>query len=153
EAAPPGLVLEAEGPGRVGRRPADQTVAPTFFRAYAGSGLVSQRLARFQPTPRRLRVARIVSPLTRRAGRPAAKLPSAARSRVQRLVGWPKVRGLRWSSARNRSAPAGSKAACTVWGAREPGTSAAVPVALKAWMALRTVRSSQPRCRAMLGTG
>jgi hypothetical protein len=69
QARPPGLVLEAEGPGRVGRRQVDQAVARALFRAYAGSGLVSQRLARFQPTPRRLRVARIVSPLTRLAGR------------------------------------------------------------------------------------
>src|SRR5262249_40016175 len=111
QAAPPDLVLEAQDPGRVARRQADQAVAATFFRACAGSGLVTQRFARFQPIPSRLRVSRIVSSLTRSAVKPCSKLTSAARSSVHRLVGLPKVRGLWCSSARRRSAPAASKAA------------------------------------------
>src|SRR6266566_4665617 len=74
QARPPGLVLKAEHPLRVATCQADQAVATAFFRAYAGSGLVSQRLARFQPTPRRFRVARIVSPLTRSGVSPCSKL-------------------------------------------------------------------------------
>jgi hypothetical protein len=74
QARPLGLILKAEHPLRVGTRQADQTVATAFFRAYAGSGLVIQRLARFQPTPSRFRVARIVSPLTRSGVSPCSKL-------------------------------------------------------------------------------
>ena len=48
----------------MGVGPADQAVAPPFFRAYAGSGLVIQVLARNQRTPSRWRVARTVSPAT-----------------------------------------------------------------------------------------
>ncbi len=40
----------------VGRQ-ADQAVAATFFRAYSGSGLVIQRLARLQPIPSRVTTA------------------------------------------------------------------------------------------------
>src|SRR3712207_7718893 len=47
------------------RRQADQAVTRPFFRAYAGSGLVIQRFARFQPIPSRRMAWRIVSPLTR----------------------------------------------------------------------------------------
>jgi hypothetical protein len=39
-------------------------LARAFFRAYSGSGLVIQRLARFQRMPNRKSVARIVSPVT-----------------------------------------------------------------------------------------
>src|SRR5712692_10826197 len=88
QATPPGFVLETECPGRVGGRQVDQAVACTFFRAYAGSGLVSQCWARFQPTPRRFKVARIVSPLTGSAVTPCSKLTLAATARVHRLVGW-----------------------------------------------------------------
>src|SRR5579864_9168 len=151
-ATPPGLVLEAHGPLRVDSRQADQTVARPFFRAYSGSGLVIQCLARRQPTPRRASVARIVSPLTRAAVSPVAKLTSAARSNVQTLVWWPKTRGLRCSSARKCSAAAGSKAAWMVWGTEEPGVKAATPVRLNAWIALRTVCASQLRARAIAGT-
>ena len=87
---------------------ADQAVAPPFFRAYAGSGLVIQRLARSQRTPSRASVARIVSPVTAWSwSGPAVNASSAARSSVHRLVWCPKSRGLRCSSARSRSAAAG----------------------------------------------
>lgn len=42
----------------------DQPISSPFFRAYSGSGLSIQRLARSQRTPSRTSVARIVSPLT-----------------------------------------------------------------------------------------
>src|SRR5207244_9688013 len=71
-----------------------------FFRAYAGSGLVSQCLARFQPTPRRFKVARIVSLLTGSAVKPCSKLTLAAHARAHRLVGWLNVRGLWLNRAR-----------------------------------------------------
>ena len=49
---------------------ADQPVARRFFRRYAGSGLVIQVLARFQPTPSRISAWRIVSSLTEPGGDP-----------------------------------------------------------------------------------
>src|SRR5438876_5623377 len=150
QATPPRLVLEPEGPGRVSCRQLDQTVAGPFFRAYAGSGLVSQCLARFQPTPRRFKVARIVSLLTGWAVTPCSKLTLAASARVHRLVGWLNVRGLWCNRARNCSAWSASKAARLVWGRREPGRSAASPLVLNAWIASRTVWSSQPSWRAMV---
>ena len=153
QAAPPDLALEAEGPVGAGRRQADQAVAGAFFRAYPGSGLVIQRLARFQPTPRRLRVMRIVSSLTRCGVSPCSKPTSAASSRVHRPVGLPKSRGLRCSSPRSRAARSGSKARWIVLARFEPGRSAAGPRALKACSALRTVCSPQPSCRAIAATG
>src|SRR5215210_8847610 len=152
QAAPPDLVLEAEEPVGVGRRPADQAVARPFFRSYAGSGLVIQRLARSQRTPSRSSVVRIVSPLTRAVVNPWLKASSAAKSSVHRLVGWPKSRGLRCSRARSRSAAAGVQAAWSVWTAQDCLVRAATPAAWKAWIALRTVCSSQLRLRASRGT-
>ena len=67
--------------------------------AEAGSGLVIQCLARFHRTLRRASVWRMASPLTRRGRMPVAYATSATRSRVQTLVGFPKVRGLWWSNA------------------------------------------------------
>src|SRR5438067_3601515 len=151
QAAPPDLVLEPQGPGRVGRHQADQAIARTFFRAYPGSGLVIQRLARCQRMPKRSKVARIVSPLTRSAVSPRSKLTSAANSRVHTLVGFPKVRGLWCNRARSASPRAASKATWNRWGRDEPRRSAAGPRALKATMALRTVWASQPRWRAIWG--
>ena len=71
QATPPDLILEPQAPVWMGHRQADQAVARTFFRAYAGSGLVIQRFARFQPIPRRPIACRIVSSLTRSEVRPA----------------------------------------------------------------------------------
>src|SRR5918995_692051 len=133
QATPPHLVLEPQGPVRVGGCQADQAVARAFFRAYSGSGLVIHSLARFQRTPSRPRVARIVSPLTRVGVSPSAKLTSAASSRVQRLVGLPNVRGLWCKRARSRSASVGSKARWMVLAWCEPGVRAASPCWLKAW--------------------
>ncbi len=69
---PPNLVREAEQPVRVLLGQPDQAVAPSFLRAYSGSGLVIHSLARRQRTPMRASVARIVSSLTRVAVRPCS---------------------------------------------------------------------------------
>src|SRR5919106_2282259 len=151
QAAKPGLVLEAQGPVRMGGRQAAQPVARPFFRAYAGSGLVIHFLARCQRTPRRARVARMVSPLTRWGVSPCWKLTSAANSRVHTLVGWPKVRGRWCSKARNCAAFWPGKAAWMVWGREEPSWRLSRPDWLKALIALRTVCWSQPRWWAICG--
>src|SRR5262249_18106770 len=82
---------------------------------------------------------------------PAATLTSAAHSRVHRLPGLPKSRGLRCKSARSRSAASGPKTKRVRW-AREDGfCKHASPVALKACSASSTVWSSMPRYVAMRG--
>src|SRR5262249_39715570 len=65
QATPPGLVGEPQRPVGVLPGQSDQAVTLPFFRVYSGSGLVIQCLARFQPTPRRSKVWRMGSPLTR----------------------------------------------------------------------------------------
>ena len=85
---------------------------PSFFRAYAGSGLVIHCLARRQPTPSRLSVARTVSALTNSEVNPSAYDTSAAKPSVHRLVDLPKLRGLWCSRVRKRSACSASKALC-----------------------------------------
>src|SRR5215204_1516144 len=60
---PPALVFEAHCPLRIRLGYLHQSIAPSFFLSYRGSGEVIQRLARCQRTPRtRTRVARMVSP-------------------------------------------------------------------------------------------
>src|SRR4051794_26925596 len=151
--APPPLVLEPQRPARVGGHQMHQAIAGTVFRAYSGSGLVIQRLARCQRMPKRSRVARMVSPLIRAAVSPRSKLTSAANSKVQRLVGFPKVRGLWCNRARSCSPRAASKATRNRWGRDEPLRSAARPRVLNAASALRTVWASQPRWPAIWGAG
>src|SRR5436309_15066492 len=90
---PPDFVAKPQDPRRLGHGPLDQLVAPFFFRAYAGSGLVIQCLGRFQATRKRRRAKRMVSSLTRRGVRPWAKLTSAPSASVHRLVGFTSVRG------------------------------------------------------------
>src|SRR4029453_8091249 len=51
----PGLILEPKNPLRVALGQPDQPVASPFFRAYSGSGLSIQRLARSQRPPSRAR--------------------------------------------------------------------------------------------------
>jgi hypothetical protein len=94
QATPPDFIAKTEHPLGMGGSQADQTIALFFFLAYAGSGLVIQCLARFHRVWSMVRAWRIVSPLTRRGVIPAAYATSAAKSRVQTLVGLPKVRGL-----------------------------------------------------------
>jgi hypothetical protein len=87
QATPPGLVQKPERPTRMLLGEPDQPVAPPFFAAYSGSGLVIQPLARVQSSPTRWRVVRIVSPLTRRRWViPSATLTSASSASVQTLV-------------------------------------------------------------------
>src|SRR5262245_29965680 len=151
-ATPPGLVDKAQRPVAMLSRHSNQAVTPPFFRRYPGSGLVIQCLARFQPMPSRCSVARMVSPVTRVAVNPWAKLTSAAHSSVHRLLGLPKRRGLWCNSARNPSACAGPNAAGRRrLGRDEPLRNAGRPWALKACKASSTVWSSQPRCAAIRG--
>ncbi len=65
EAAPPGLVLETKSPRRMAFGEACQALESPFLLSYSGSGLSIHRLAFSQRTPTRLRVARMVSPVTR----------------------------------------------------------------------------------------
>src|SRR5215211_1563160 len=153
QAAPPHLILEPHGPGRMGGPQADQAIASAFFRAYSGSGLVIHRLARFQRSPKRAKVARIVSPLTRSRVSPCSKLTAAANSSVHTLVGFPKDRGLWCKRARSCSPRARSKATRNRWGREEPFRSAARPRVWNAAMALRTVWAVHPSCRAISGAG
>src|SRR5215217_8632906 len=108
--APPALITEAHRPIRIGLSYSHQSVAPSFFLSYRGSGEVIHRFARCQRTPsRRARVARMVSPETRLCVSPSSKATSAAISKVHRLVSWPNSLGERWSICRNRSALSSSK--------------------------------------------
>src|SRR5438552_18765764 len=106
---PPDFVAKPQDPRRLGHGALDQLVGPFFFRAYAGSGLVIQWLARFQATRKRRRAKLMVSSLTRRGVRPWAKLTSAASASVHRLVGLLNVRGLWCNRARRASRAPGSK--------------------------------------------
>ena len=54
QATPPRLIDNPQHPIRMLGGPVPQAVAPLFFRASWGSGLVIQRLARCQRTPRRV---------------------------------------------------------------------------------------------------
>jgi hypothetical protein len=55
EPAPPDRIANGQCPRGLGSGPLDQPVAPLFLRAYAGSGLVIQCLARFQRVCRAIR--------------------------------------------------------------------------------------------------
>src|SRR5215210_3831202 len=149
EAGEPALVLEAHNPPRMGLCQTDQPVAIPFLRAYSGSGLSIQRLARCQRSPNRSRVARMVSPLTRLSVRPCSKLTSAACSNVQKLSSTPKFLGLWCRSSFRAQAPSSSKAAWTSAGREEPFTRASSPRSSKSWMTSRTVCDPQPRERAI----
>src|SRR5512144_87872 len=156
EATPPDLVEEANRPDErllLLRDPAQQAVASGFFCWYNGSGLVIQRLARFQLIPNRLSVWRMVSMLTGRAIQPRRTHCLMSKSSVHRLVWKPKSRGGRCNSILNCSAVTSSRS--TVgrwWGRLDPACRAARPCWLNAWMAWRTVCSSQERAFAMRGT-
>src|SRR5579859_4194135 len=116
---PPGLIFKAQQPILVRERQANQPVTRVFLRAYAGSGLVIQSLARCQCTPKRSSAVRTVSSLTRYAVKPCSKLTSAASSSVQRLVSLPYLRGLSCSSPFRRSVPSSLKALRTPCGRLE----------------------------------
>lgn len=149
--APPDLIFEAQCPIRMVVSQANQPIPSPFFRAYPGSGLVIHFLARCHRTPRRAKVARMVSPLTLVGVNPCSKLTSAARSSPHKEVGLPYSRGLWCSMARNPSSRSPSKAAWIVWGRHEPFVRQATPDSLNAPMALRTVWGQQPNSRAICG--
>src|SRR5207245_287670 len=70
----------------------------------------------------------------------------------QRLVGWPKVRGLWCNKACSRSAPSAPKRSRVVWGREVPRCRPTTPWVLKARTTLRTVCSLHPTWRATRGT-
>src|SRR5829696_578778 len=151
--APPALVQETHRPRRTGLGEANQSVAASFFLSYKGSGEVIQRFARCHFTPRRRkRVARIVSPETRLCVIPSSKATSAAIESVQRLVSRPNSLGERCSSALKASALSSSKASRVLRGREDLAARAPTPLALKSWMASRTVCCPQPRFSAICGT-
>src|SRR5947209_10061277 len=152
KATPPDFVEKANSPLSLHTGPSNQAVPGDFFSVYWGSGLVIQCLARFQLIFNRKSVWRMVSALTWMLVQPSSTHTSATNSKVHRPVGLPKSRGLRCKSALNVSASTSARAVRKRCGRREPACSASGPFWLKAWMALRTVCSSQLRALAMLGT-
>jgi hypothetical protein len=104
QARKPSLVLEAQSPLWMALGEKDQPVSSPFFRAYSGSGLSIQRLARSQRTPSRESVARMVSPLTSSFVSPSSKVTSAASLSVQRVLCLPNSLGERCSSSRRERA-------------------------------------------------
>src|SRR5215204_2908837 len=151
KARKPGLILKAQNPLRMAPGEPDQPISIPFFRAYWGSGLSIQRLARFQRTPSLASVARMVSPLTCLSVRPSSKLTSAAIESVQKVLCLPNFLGSWWSICRRVSSPLSSKAAWTSLGRDEPALRASRPRALKSWMVLRTVWEPHPRFSAIRG--
>jgi hypothetical protein len=86
EARKPRLILEAQGPLGVAPGEPDQPISIPFFLSYSGSGLSRKRLALCQRTPRRDKLARMVSPVTLLWVMPSSKLTSAAICSVQRVL-------------------------------------------------------------------
>src|SRR5829696_3048080 len=151
EARKPSLVLEPHSPLWMALGEEDQPVSSPFFRAYSGSGLSIQCLARSQRTPSRESVARMVSPLTRSLVSPSSKLTSAASLSVQRVLCLPNSLGERCNSSRRASALCSSKAAWTSVGREEIALRASSPRSSKSWMASRTVCCPHPRFLAICG--
>ena len=149
ESTPPDLILETQSIFRMPGGEFNQAVAVSFFRAYAGSGLVIHCLARFQRTPSRCKAVRTASRLTRSGVNPCSKLTSAANSSVHRLVALPKSRGLWWSNARSCSAAALSNPRSIRCGFVEPGVNDDRPFRLNALIALRAVSVSHPNSAAI----
>ena len=123
QAGEPSLLLEAQSPLWMALGESYQPVSSPFFRAYCGSGLSIQRLARSQRTPSRESVARMVSPLTSSFVSPSSKLTSLASLSVQRVLCLPNSLGERCKSSRRErereSALCSSKAAWTSVGREE----------------------------------
>ena len=103
QAGEPDLVGKAERPARTAPASRISRSRRLFYERRSGSGLVSQRLARFQPTPRRNSAWRIVSPDSTLALSPCACATCASRVSVQVLLAWPKARGDWCRIARSRS--------------------------------------------------
>src|SRR5215203_5238882 len=151
EATPPRLIAEPKSPLGVGLGQCDQPVSIPFLRAYSGSGLSIQPLARCQLLPRRSKVARTVSPVTLFWVIPSSKLTSAAIASVHQVLCLPNSLGERCkSSCRASRLPSAPKAAWVRFGREEPAMRASRPRRLKSWMALRTVWEVHPRLLAIL---
>src|SRR5215203_5473507 len=151
KARKPGLILKAQYPLRIAPGEPYQSISIPFFRAYSGSGLSIQRLARFQRPPSLASVALMVSPLSCLSVRPSSKLTSAAIASVQKVLCLPNLLGWWWSISRRDSASPASKAAWTSLGREEPAWRPPRPRSLKSWMASRTVCEPPPRFSAMRG--
>src|SRR5262245_22319004 len=86
QAAPPHLILKADDPVGMPQGQRDQAITPLFFRAYCGSGLVIQCLARFQLVRRRCNARRMLSSLRHRSVTPCSWQTWAARASVHTPV-------------------------------------------------------------------
>jgi len=153
EPAPPRFIFIAQHPITVSRGKFFQPFKLLFFNAYCGSGLVIQFFARFHFTPRRLIALRITSRLTGALTSPCSKTTSAAKSKLQRLVGLPNWRGEECSRAFSCSHFDSSSMGLTVFGRRDFSSTEARPQVWKSLMTLRTVWVAQPKERAILDTG
>jgi hypothetical protein len=98
---PPSLIGKTQHPVSMLGGQAAQPITRLFLKAYGGSGLVIQRLARRQCTPKRLSAWRMVSRLTWCGVRPCSRQTSAAQRRVQVVWGLPKARGRSCRSVRH----------------------------------------------------
>src|SRR5215204_5836466 len=152
EAREPSLVLESQSPLRMGFGEPYQPISSPFLRAYSGSGLSIQRLARSQRTPSLASVARMVSPLTCLSVMPSSKLTSAAYSKVQKVSSLPNFLGSWWSNSKRAWPCSSSKARWVCFGREDPATTASKPRRLKSWIASRTVWEPQPSERAIWET-
>jgi hypothetical protein len=150
--APPDLVKEADGPRRLLTGPGNQPIACVFFCRYSESGLVIQCFARFQLIFKRLKTRRMLSSETSLVVNPCSKLTKATSSKVHWPRSLPNSCGRRCKMAGNCWAASSEKVVRSWWGREEPSSSTLRPSALKPWITLRTVWSSQPSCRAIFGT-
>lgn len=146
---PPRLLFIAQNPIAVRCGQPLQPLQWLFFKAYCGSGLLIQFLARFHCTPRRRIARRITSRLTGVLTSPCSKATSAAKSKVQRLVGLPNWRGGECSRAFSRWHLSSSRTGFTVFGRRDFSSTEARPQAWKSRITLRTVWVAQPKARAI----
>jgi hypothetical protein len=97
-------------------------------------------------------VLRTVSPQTRFCVSPSSKATSVAIESVQRLVSRPNSLGERCSNPLRASALSSSKASRVLLGREDLATRASRPLALKSWIASRTVCWPHPRLVAIHGT-
>ena len=128
-----------------------QSVAPSFFLSYRGSGEVIQRLARCHLTPEQAR-KRCPDGLARDPplGEPLLEgnLCRHLKSPEACVVAELPRRAVEQSPSRPRRFRS-SKAARVLLGREEPASRASRPLSLKSWMASRTVWEPQPKERAI----
>jgi hypothetical protein len=152
QAGEPALVLETQSRLGAGLGQTDQPISIPFFRAYSGSGLSIQCLARCQPLPRRAKVARMVSSLTLFSVIPASKLTCAATgSKVHKVLSLANSLGEWCKLSKRASVCSLPKAVWVCLGREEHATRASTPHRLKSWIASRTVCEAHPRFSAICG--